>query len=108
MASHAGSRRSNVKCRCVAGRPPRCRSDRARNESPMSLLTMQSPSRQDAKETTHSVSLVCYGYNEAESIAEFFDKAVDLLESVTSDYEIVFIDDCSTDGTWEIAERFAR
>jgi glycosyltransferase involved in cell wall biosynthesis len=74
----------------------------------MSSLTMQSPARENAKEMMHSMSLVCYGYNEAESIAEFFDKAVDLLESITSDYEIVFIDDCSTDGTWEIAERFAR
>ena len=56
----------------------------------------------------HSVSLVCYGYNEEESIADFFKQAVDLLESVVTDYEIVYIDDCSTDGTWQIAQRFAR
>jgi glycosyltransferase involved in cell wall biosynthesis len=74
----------------------------------MNWLTIQSPACESPKEMTHSVSLVCYAYNEAELIAEFFDKAVDLLESVTSDYEIVFIDDCSTDGTWEIAERFAH
>jgi glycosyltransferase involved in cell wall biosynthesis len=54
-----------------------------------------------------TVSLVCYGYNEAELIAEFFKRAVDTLEAAIADYEIVFIDDCSTDSTWQIAQRFA-
>ncbi len=56
----------------------------------------------------HSVSLVCYGYNEAASLPEFFKRAVTLLESVAPEYEVVFIDDASTDGTWEIAQAFAR
>jgi glycosyltransferase involved in cell wall biosynthesis len=73
----------------------------------MSFLTVEGPTAETAKKIAHSVSLVCYAYNEKDSIGEFFGKAVDLLEAVTSDYEIVFIDDCSTDGTWEIAERFA-
>jgi hypothetical protein len=47
----------------------------------------------------HSVSMVAYGYNEEESIADFFNKAVAALEAVVDDYEIVFIDDCSTDTT---------
>jgi glycosyltransferase involved in cell wall biosynthesis len=55
-----------------------------------------------------SVSMICYGFNEEASIAGFFRKAVDLLESVVSDYEIIFIDDCSTDRTWEIAQTFQR
>jgi glycosyltransferase involved in cell wall biosynthesis len=55
----------------------------------------------------HSVSMICYGYNEEDSIAEFFRRAVDLLETVVTDYEIVFIDDCSTDRTWDIAQSFA-
>ena len=55
-----------------------------------------------------SVSLVSYGFNEKELIAEFFQKAMALLEAVVDDYEIVFIDDCSTDGTWEIAQRVAQ
>lgn len=55
----------------------------------------------------HSVTLVCYGYNEEELIAEFLEKAVSLLETVTDNYEIVFIDDCSTDRTWTIAQRFS-
>jgi len=52
--------------------------------------------------------LVCYGYNEEESIADFFKKAVDTLDAVVTDYEIVFIDDSSTDRTWEIAQGFVR
>jgi glycosyltransferase involved in cell wall biosynthesis len=57
---------------------------------------------------TCGLSLVCYGYNENEAIADFFHRAVELLGSVVVDYEIVFIDDGSTDGTWDIAQRFAR
>jgi glycosyltransferase involved in cell wall biosynthesis len=54
------------------------------------------------------VSLVCYAYNEEDLIAEFFKKAVDTVEAVVTDYEVVFIDDCSTDRTWEIAQGWAR
>ena len=61
-----------------------------------------------AEKLTHSVSMVCYGFNEEDSIADFFRKAVDLLESVVTDYEIIFVDDCSTDRTFEIAQEFAR
>jgi glycosyltransferase involved in cell wall biosynthesis len=56
----------------------------------------------------HSVSLVCYAYNEEDLIAEFFKKAVDTIEAVVTDYEVIFIDDCSTDRTWEIAQGWAR
>src|SRR5262249_23105282 len=109
-ASRVGLQRLRSTSRYVARRPRWSPSDRAMAESWGSLsgLTMTSPAAEAAQDLAHSVSLVCYGYNEEELIAEFFEKAVDLLESVTDDYEIVFIDDCSTDGTWEIAERFAR
>lgn len=56
----------------------------------------------------HSVSLICYGYNEEESIADFFKKAVNLLDSVAEDYEIIFVDDGSTDRTWELSQDIAR
>jgi glycosyltransferase involved in cell wall biosynthesis len=73
----------------------------------MSYATIECAAAVITTKSAHSVSLVCYGYNEKESIADFFTRAVDLLESVASDYEIVFIDDCSTDSTWQIAQRFA-
>ncbi len=62
----------------------------------------------DLGKLAHSVSLVGYGYNEEESIGDFFSRAVETLEKVTDDYEIVFVDDCSTDRTWEIAQEAAR
>src|SRR5215510_14843941 len=61
-----------------------------------------------AEKLGHSVSVVCYAYNEEDLIAEFFKKAVDTVKAVVTDYEVVFVDDCSTDRTWEIAQRWAR
>jgi glycosyltransferase involved in cell wall biosynthesis len=57
---------------------------------------------------SHSVSLICYGYNEEELIGDFFSNAVDLLDSVATDYEIIFVDDGSTDRTFELAQGIAR
>ena len=36
-----------------------------------------------------SISMLCYGFNEEELLATFFNKAVDLLDSITLDYEII-------------------
>lgn len=52
------------------------------------------------------VSLLCWAYNEEDAIEEFLEKAVALLESAVNDYEIVFIDDGSTDHTYEKAKQF--
>lgn len=53
-----------------------------------------------------SVSLLCWAYNEEDSISEYLERAIALLNSAVSDYEIVLIDDGSTDKTYEIARRF--
>jgi glycosyltransferase involved in cell wall biosynthesis len=53
-----------------------------------------------------SVSLLCWAYNEEDSISECLERATALLNSTISDYEIVLIDDGSTDKTYEIARRF--
>jgi glycosyltransferase involved in cell wall biosynthesis len=74
----------------------------------MTYATMETPAQVLADKLDHSVSLICYGYNEEGSIADFFERAVDLLESVVTDYEIVYVDDGSTDGTWHLAQRYAR
>jgi glycosyltransferase involved in cell wall biosynthesis len=73
----------------------------------MTYAILEEPQRAAGDRLSHSVSLVCYGYNEEGSLGDFFERAVALLESVADDYEIVYIDDCSTDASWEMAQRVA-
>ena len=53
-----------------------------------------------------SVSLLCWAYNEEDSIQHYLEKATQLMDSSIKDYEIVLIDDGSTDRTYEIAKAF--
>lgn len=55
-----------------------------------------------------SVSLLCWAYNEEDSIQEYLKKATQIMESSVEDYEIVLIDDGSNDRTYEIAEAFRQ
>lgn len=52
------------------------------------------------------VSLLCWAYNEEDSIQEYLEKAAQLMDSTVEDYEIILIDDGSTDRTYEIAKTF--
>lgn len=52
------------------------------------------------------VSLLCWAYNEEGSILEYLEKAAQLMDSTVDDYEIILIDDGSTDRTYEIANAF--
>lgn len=58
------------------------------------------------KKFNHSVSLLCWAYNEEESIQEYLDRASQLMSSAVEEYEIVLIDDGSIDKTYEIAQVF--
>lgn len=53
-----------------------------------------------------SVSLLCWAYNEEDSIQEYLEKAIQLMESAVEEYEIILIDDGSIDKTYEIAKTF--
>jgi hypothetical protein len=55
-----------------------------------------------------SVSLLAWGYNEEALIEKFLDRATALLEKSVVDWEIVFINDGSTDRTSEIVDTYAR
>jgi len=55
----------------------------------------------------HGVSLLAWGYNEELLIESFLTRAAELLDRTVEDWEIVFVDDCSTDNTSELLRLFA-
>ena len=54
------------------------------------------------------VSLVVPVYNEAATIREVHARAAESLESLGRPYEIVFVDDGSGDGTWDVLQELYR
>jgi glycosyltransferase involved in cell wall biosynthesis len=56
---------------------------------------------------SRSVSLAAWGYNEEALIESFLLRAMFLLDATVLDWEIVFVDDCSTDRMPEILAQFA-
>ena len=55
-----------------------------------------------------SLSMLGWGLNEEESVGEYIDRAGAFLASLTDDYELVLIDDGSTDRTWQIMTEHQR
>ena len=49
-----------------------------------------------------SVSLLCWAYNEEQLIGDYLIRADEILNTTVEDYEIVVVDDCSTDRTNKI------
>ena len=54
----------------------------------------------------HSVSMICWALNEEENISEFIERAIALMGCSVADWEIILIDDGSTDRTLEIAQSY--
>ena len=54
-----------------------------------------------------SLSLLAWGYNEEALVEAFLDRAIVLLESVVEEFEIVLVDDGSTDRTGGIVDAYA-
>ena len=54
------------------------------------------------------VSVVVSVYNEEGSLQKFYEEAVNVAESLTWDYEIVFVNDGSVDGSLALLEEFSH
>jgi glycosyltransferase involved in cell wall biosynthesis len=46
-------------------------------------------------------------YNERASVEQMVGRALEVLPTLTDDYEVLIVDDCSSDGSEEIAQRLA-
>lgn len=55
-----------------------------------------------------SVSLLCWAYNEEEIIEDYLLRANRIMQDCVEDYEIVVVDDCSTDRTNDIVRSLQR
>src|SRR5262245_9711234 len=81
-----------------------------RRLEPMVTGSAASPSRSaDCVGKFHrSVSLLAWGYNEEALVERFLDRAIDLLDRTVEDWEVVFVDDGSTDRTSVIIDDYAN
>ena len=50
------------------------------------------------------ISVVVPCYNSSASLSELLDRMVATLESMNADFEVILVNDCSPDNTWEIIE----
>src|SRR5712692_4973035 len=52
--------------------------------------------------------MVAWGYNEEALVGDFLERALAALEAAVEDYELILVDDGSTDRTNEIAQAIAK
>jgi glycosyltransferase involved in cell wall biosynthesis len=79
-----------------------------------SEMTVTRPSIESAdilpgtERVAFSLSMLGWALNEEESLGAYIDRAGAFLAALTDDYELILIDDGSTDRTWAIAQDYQR
>jgi glycosyltransferase involved in cell wall biosynthesis len=76
-------------------------------ESAAAQSTSNWRKRLGAHDRPVDVSVVLPAYNEEDSIQGIHDQVVQVLDATSATYEILFIDDGSTDATWERIQQVA-
>lgn len=59
-------------------------------------------------ESAPSLSIVIPAYNEAENLPQVLADSVSVLSALTDRFDIVVVDDCSTDGSWELLQKLQQ
>lgn len=54
------------------------------------------------------ISIVISVYKAENYLIELYSRLIDMLKSITQNYEIIMIDDCSDDRSWEIIVKLAK
>jgi len=69
----------------------------------------ETPNDRAASTATHPVlSVVVPALNETDNLPVLHERLVRVLDELGASYEIIFVDDGSTDGTWDCIERLAE
>lgn len=54
------------------------------------------------------ISVVVPTYKSAQTLPALFERLTKVLSEISTAHEVIFVDDCSNDGTWEVLEKLAR
>ena len=62
----------------------------------------------DEKQKTAEISVLIPIYNEEENLKELYTKLINIIPSITENYEIIFVDDASTDNSFGILKEINK